>query len=78
MMKTVRYRGWISGIHLRAANIVLSLATLLVLVVIATSTAQARAYKVLHRFHGAADGGYPVAGLAQDGPSLQLTCDDSK
>ena len=65
-MKTVRYRGWRSGVHLRAANIVLLLAAVLISAVIATSTAQARTYKVLHRFHGAADGEYPVGSLAQD------------
>jgi uncharacterized repeat protein (TIGR03803 family) len=65
MMKTVRYRGWISGIHLRA-NVFLSLTAVFILAVIAPSSAQARDYKVLHRFHGAADGEYPVGGLVQD------------
>jgi uncharacterized repeat protein (TIGR03803 family) len=66
MTETGQHVGGISGILRRAANIVLSLAAVLVLVVIATSPAQARAYKVLHRFHGTADGEYPVGGLAQD------------
>ena|SRR5579863_332070 len=66
MTRTGQHSVWISGIRLRAANVVLVLAAVLLLVVIAFSTVQARTYKVLHRFHGAADGEYPVAGLVQD------------
>jgi uncharacterized repeat protein (TIGR03803 family) len=47
-------------------SVVLSLAIVLIPVVVATQTAQGRAYKILHRFKGVADGASPEAGLIQD------------
>jgi uncharacterized repeat protein (TIGR03803 family) len=60
------HRDWISGIRPRVASVVLSLAPLLIPTVVAAQTTQGRAYKVLHRFEGVADGSYPIGGLIQD------------
>ncbi len=59
-------RAWISGMTLRVASAALTFVVVLVLGVVATPSARAQTFTVLHNFTGGTDGAYPVAGLARD------------
>jgi uncharacterized repeat protein (TIGR03803 family) len=65
MISVVKNRGSISGIGRRVANAALALAVVLVPAVVATRSAQAQTFSVLHSFTGA-EGGNPDAGLIRD------------
>jgi hypothetical protein len=65
MISVVKNRGSISGIGRRAASAALALAVVLVPAVVATRSAQAQTFSVLHSFTGA-EGGNPDAGLIRD------------
>ena len=65
MISVVKNRGSISGIGRRAASGALALAVVLVPAVVATRSAQAQTFSVLHSFTGA-EGGNPDAGLIRD------------
>jgi uncharacterized repeat protein (TIGR03803 family) len=58
MTNSVQARGWISRMRLRETCAVLTLA-----VGVATQSAQAQTYTILHSFTGGADGGAPRTGL---------------
>src|SRR5712691_11861806 len=65
MISALKNRGSISGIGRRAASAALALAVALVPAVVATRSAQAQTFSVLHSFTGA-EGGNPNAGLIRD------------
>jgi uncharacterized repeat protein (TIGR03803 family) len=65
MTNRPQHRGWISKVHLRAASVALIPAVVLVLGTVATESAQARTFTVLHRFNEK-DGAYPSAGVIRD------------
>jgi len=66
MSNPVQYANWISRTCLRAASAALTLAVVLALGVVATRSAQAQTFTVLHNFTGSKDGGNPYAGLTLD------------
>jgi len=66
MMSIRQYRQALSGRGFQAVNHSLMLAAVLMLGMVATRSAQAQTFTVLHAFEGAADGGSPNAGLFRD------------
>ncbi len=66
MAKSAQHRGWVSGTRQQAASAALALAVVLGLTVVATESARAQTYRVLYKFKGGADGGFPYAGVIRD------------
>ena len=67
MTDTVQRRGWISRIRRGAAGAAATLAIVLGLGLVATPSAQAQTFTVLHNFAGpTSDGGYPYTSLIRD------------
>jgi uncharacterized repeat protein (TIGR03803 family) len=66
MTNSVQQGPWISSKCLRAATSVMALLFVLVSGLVATQSAQAQAFTVLHSFTGS-DGAAPYAGLVRDG-----------
>jgi uncharacterized repeat protein (TIGR03803 family) len=64
MTSTRQNRNKVFGISLRATTAALAIA--LVMTVVASQTAQAQTYQVIHNFTGGEDGAYPDAGLTID------------
>src|SRR5271157_4784768 len=61
-----QHRSWSFGSRRGAPTAGLVLAIVFVLAAVATQSAQAQTYTVIHNFTGGADGAYPVAGLTMD------------
>ena len=55
-----------SGLRQRAVSAVLTLAVIVLPAIVATQSARAQTFTLLHVFTGAPDGAYPVAGFVQD------------
>jgi len=66
MTSKVQNRGLISRIRRRAVSVALALAVMLVAGMVATPSAQAQTYSILHTFTGPPDGSEPHAGLVRD------------
>lgn len=66
MANSAQHRGWMPRICLRAAIAALTLAVVLILGVVATQSARAQTFTVLHSFSGPPDGAGPEGGLVPD------------
>ena len=66
MTRARQHPNRILGLSRRATTVALVLTIVLVLTVVATQSAQAQTYNVIHNFTGGPDGANPYAGLTMD------------